>query len=222
MSPLRWLPLFLFVSCVSLSACGKSDAPAGPGAGANQGTPGAPGGDKRELSLQAAAPTLMRLAASAAPSASESAAPAPVDAKVALLGTWKFSGFDLSDPGTKSFWTGMAGVAQGELLSEASKATLIITPAELVTRVAGDQLRVPYTVEAIDAGAASDELVLKTKDGRKGVRFTDAKRGVIRVVELESPKAPVAFFARMPPAAPAVASGAPASAPASASGSAKK
>lgn len=213
----RWLPL---LACLSLSACGKSDPPAG--AGADGGAAGEPTVDPRTLTMRAAAPTLMRLAASAVPAASESAAPAPVDPKTALLGTWKFSGFDQSDPGTKAFWSSMPGVAQGELLSEASKATLIITPTELVTKVAGDQLRVPYTVEAAAPGAPGDQLVLKTKDGRKGVRFTDAKQGVVRVVELDSPKAPVAFFARMPPGAPAVASASPAASGAASASAAKK
>lgn len=194
---------------LSLASCGKGDPPAG-GGGASPSATGAPGDEPRVAMIphpSGVAPP----APSAAPSVSESA---PVEPKTALVGTWKFSGFDVSDPGTKSFWTSMPGVAQGELLTEASKATLIITPAELVTKVGGDQLRVPYTVEAAAPGAPGDQLVLKTKDGRKGVRFTDAKRNVVRVVELDSPTAPVAFFARMPVgAAPVAAASASAGTP---------
>lgn len=222
MSPPRpycWLPLLVGLA---LPACGKS-APAA-GGDTNDAAGSVTNGDSREfLTMRAAAPSLLRLAASAAPSGSESAAPVPIDPKAALVGTWKFSGFDMSDPGTKSFWSSMPPATQTELLTEASKATLIITPTELVTKVAGDQLRVPYTVEAAAAGAPGDQLVLKTKDGRKGVRFTDAKQGVVRVVEIDSPKAPVAFFARMPPGAPPVTSTSASVAPAaSASASAAK
>jgi hypothetical protein len=215
--PYRWLPLLVGLA---LPACGKSTPAAG--GDANAAAASAPSGDPRELlTMRAAASPQLRLGASAAPSASESAAPAPIDPKAALVGTWKFSGFDMSDPGTKSFWSTMPPATQTELLTEASKATLMITPTELVTRVAGDQLRVPYTVEAAAAGAPGDQLVLKTKDGRKGVRFTDAKQGVVRVVEIDSPKAPVAFFARMPPgAAPITSTTPPVAGAASASASA--
>ncbi len=190
---MRSLPRRLTIAgALFVVGCGKHEASPGAAATASSAS------NRVSVEVHPAASTpSASVAAPAFPSASASASAASASAielAAAIVGTWRFSGFDQRDPATKAFWTSLAPAQQGEVIMEASKATLYITPSELVTKLAADESRVAYTVEPAEGG---DALVLKTKEGRKLVRFADARRTVLRVVELDNPRAPVAFFARM-------------------------
>lgn len=199
MPSLRWLapPALVLVGTLgafSVGACSKEEAP--PPA-ATTAAPGEPQIDTRQLNQRAAAPAALR---SIMASASAAASAPPLDPKAALIGTWRFSGFDMTDTATKAMWTSLAGSAQTEVLGDASKATLTITPTELVTRLGPEETRQAYAIDgAADAGP--DELSLRTKDGVKAVRFVDAARTVMRVAEPGKKDAPVTLFARLPPGA---------------------
>jgi hypothetical protein len=178
------------VPALFVLSCGKSDPPP-PTAAPAEATV-----DTR-LVTQKIAPALVLASASASASASGSASTAPAarEPKEDLPGAWKFSTLDLSDARTKALWDSLAGVAQTQVLGEANKVTLVITPKELISVLPGEEeSRLAYTLEPSDAGAG--ELVIKTKDGRKAVRFVDDARTKLRVAELDKQGAPVAIFVR--------------------------
>jgi hypothetical protein len=218
MSTLRALSTFAFLSiCACATACSKDDAPPPPAPAATP-TAASPV-DSRALNQKVLPAPIRSAVASVAPSASAE----PVDPKAALLGTWRFSGFDFTDPATKTMWSSLAGSAQAQVLGDASKATLIITPTELITRLGPDETREAYTIDLAVSDAGADEVTLKTKGGPKQIRFVDATRAVMRVAEPGKKDSPVVLFARLPAgAASAGAVVGPAPASVAPSGSTKK
>jgi hypothetical protein len=193
MMRLRTIALALSWS-LAVVACGKRDEPT-PAAS----TTSAPSASASIASASSAStPTSAATAAASdvPPSPSASSSAATLTAAQSLVGKWKFSGFDTTDPSTKATIAKLPPAAQAQVSAEASKVTVQFTDREIVLRMVGEpENRSAYSVVPGDTGAT--DVVIKTTEGRKRIRFLDAARKTIRVEELDKPGAPVALMARV-------------------------
>jgi hypothetical protein len=191
--------LALSASMASMGCKSKGDgATTGPAATASASTGPSPTPATSTASSASTSPSV---------SASGSSAPEPPSA-AAIVGIWRFSRFDLADPATEKMWSSLPADDRKAILEEAPRATLEITPTELVTTMIGAaSRRVPYVATSGDAG--DGWLLHATGEGDKLVRLVAPD--TLRIAEPSKPGAPVTLFARSPrPSAPSTSASAPA------------
>jgi hypothetical protein len=183
------LPVLLagWVACSRVEEPDPVPRPAS--ASATAATPAsAPGSASALGSASAPAPA----PASASASASTSSSAATLSPTI-FDGTWVFSRFDLTDPGTAAKWSALPADAQADVVANAPQATLILTKGTITTKLSGvaDQ-KSTFTV----ASSASDkELVIATSDqGRKRLRLLND--GAMRVEDLDAKDSFVTIFVR--------------------------